>query len=871
MMVVDLGRDLVSEAEAAFTRVTTHPTRYIALATEILDASVRSSHHESAVVAMRALAWAKHAVLDNAGAKALLDRAVRLAERHGLRRRLGEVLVTRAVALHELGRRGAAMRDLRRAEPLVAADERPDLLMQQALLHHSAGRLGAAVELYERVLADDACPPIIWVKAANNIGNALTDLGRPRSALVHLNAAVERARDLGPLLLGVVTNSVAWASFYAGDVSGSMRRFAEAAPLYRAAGISLGEHYMDYSDALVDLLLVEEAYEAARSAVDDFDKHDARLMAAEARMRCARLALALGDAERASEDADAAVRDLRLQRRAAWVARATVIAVEAAAAATRTYPPDALRRLRAAATTLQRLGLRTNAVQARLAAGRAALALGRPAAARRHLAAAAASARGQWLLVRLWGHVASALLHQASGSPAAVLRHSRAGLADLARHRAAIPSVELRVLAAGHGAELGDHALRALLPAASAGRILNWIERTRAASLLAVQPPVPEVEEDVTALRGLEREIKAARRERGEDPPELLARYAMLEARIRRRSWGRDGVTEDPHDIPSVADLRRLLDGSWLVEYASVDGRAVAVVVEPRRTRLVDIGPVAGPAREVESFTFAVRRMLRGGRLAAKARAAADDALAALRVLLVEPLDVPAGTPLVVIPSGQFMSAPWSPLTAGPVAVAPSATFWARSRRQPAADTSRVALVAGPGLPGAAREVANLRDRYPNAAAVLPPDSTVEATIDLVRHADIAHLACHGRLRADNPLFSALELSDGSLTLHEMFSRGVAPHRVILAACDSGVERSYKGGEMLGFVSTMMARGTAGLVTPGLPIPDGASVDLMTALHDAIRGGASLADALYRACTAVGAEDPETYVAWCGLTAYGAA
>jgi CHAT domain-containing protein len=94
---------------------------------------------------------------------------------------------------------------------------------------------------------------------------------------------------------------------------------------------------------------------------------------------------------------------------------------------------------------------------------------------------------------------------------------------------------------------------------------------------------------------------------------------------------------------------------------------------------------------------------------------------------------------------------------------------------------------------------------------------------------------------------------------------------VILAACDSGVERSYKGGEVLGFVSTMMARGTAGLVTPGLPIPDGASVDLMTALHDAIRGGASLADALYRARTAVGADDPETYVAWCGLTAYGAA
>lgn len=868
-MVTDSAIGLLSEAEAAYSGVTTHPARYIAAAADVVDRARRANDHEALVVALRALAWGRHATFDNATAKTLLDGAVRLAERHRLPHRLGEVLVSRAVALHELGRLPAAMRDLVRAEPLVAPDQRPDLLMQQAALQHSAGRLTAAAALYRRVLADPRCPPIIWVKAANNLADAQTRLGNPRAALEHLTRAVELARDLGPLLHGVLTNMLALSSFYAGQVSESMRWFAEAGPLYAAAGVPLGDHYMDYSDALVDLRLDEEAAAVARMAADDFDRSGARLMAAEARLRCANLALMLGEVERARADAEAALRDFRQQRRTAWVARATVVAIAAGSAV------DALRPLRRAAATLERLGLRANAVEAHLSAGRAALTLRRSRAAATHLAAAGRLAQGQPLLVRLRGRVATALLH--GDSPAVALRYCRAGLADLARHRTALPSVELRVLAAGHGAELGDLGLRALLSsAASPTRILTWLERTRAASLLTVAPPVPEVEDDVIALRGLEQELKAAKRERGEEPRELLARQGALEARIRRRSWALGAAEGATHDAVSVAGLRELLGsggffGSRLVEYAAVDGRVIAVVLDPRRTVLVDLGPLEPIRREIDSVLFAQRRMLRGGRLLAQARATADEAIAVLTKVLVDPLGLPAGEPLVVVPSGPLLRVPWSPLVAAPVSVAPSATFWARSRRAVQSTAQRVALVAGPGLPGAAREVVALSEIYSDVTPLVPPDSTVEATIGLVQHADLAHLACHGRLRSDNPLFSALELSDGPLTLHEMFARGVAPHRVIMAACDSGVERSYEGGEVLGFVSAMMARGTAGIVAAGLPVPDGACVDSMIALHRGIVRGLPLAEALYEARSTVGSEGPAEYVAWCTLTAYGAA
>ena len=85
--------------------------------------------------------------------------------------------------------------------------------------------------------------------------------------------------------------------------------------------------------------------------------------------------------------------------------------------------------------------------------------------------------------------------------------------------------------------------------------------------------------------------------------------------------------------------------------------------------------------------------------------------------------------------------------------------------------------------------------------------------------ADLAHMACHGRLRADNPAFSSLQLHDGLLTLHEMEIRRIAPHRMVLAACDSAVDTAYEGNELLGFVSALMARGTCGLVASIVVVP----------------------------------------------------
>ncbi len=95
-------------------------------------------------------------------------------------------------------------------------------------------------------------------------------------------------------------------------------------------------------------------------------------------------------------------------------------------------------------------------------------------------------------------------------------------------------------------------------------------------------------------------------------------------------------------------------------------------------------------------------------------------------------------------------------------------------------------MVAGPGLPGALAEVLEVHRARREAGLLLPPNSTVRATLNMISNVDLAHLACHGLLRSDNPLFSSLLLSDGPLTLYEVLNSGAVPRRVVLAACESG-------------------------------------------------------------------------------------
>jgi CHAT domain-containing protein len=300
------------------------------------------------------------------------------------------------------------------------------------------------------------------------------------------------------------------------------------------------------------------------------------------------------------------------------------------------------------------------------------------------------------------------------------------------------------------------------------------------------------------------------------------------------------------------------------------------VVIEPRTSRIAALGPLGPVQEQLRALLFALRRLAQPRPQAqlAAARASADVRIRRLTELLLHPLRVAAGIELVIVPVPRLQGVPWSALHGGPVCLAPSATFWARSAQaaqaRPHAGGS-VVLVAGPNLRGAAAEVDSLAVIHPSAARITPPASTADMVAGALADADLAHLACHGTLRADNPMFSSLLLSDGPLTVQELYARGLAPHRLILASCESGTLVSYAGDEVLGFVGALLARGTAGILASAAVVPDVQAVDLMTAVHRRLASGATLAHALYEARESQDTDDPGRYVNWCTFNAHGAA
>ena len=878
----EVASALLIRARQAHDDVKADPDTYRPVAEALVSEARTAREPEALALALRALAAAERAQLDARSALRLLDEACRIARRHRLTDTLADLLMTRADVGQELGRLTAAGHDLRAAEALVTGDRALELAFHRAVLLQNSGRLPDAAVIYRRLLPDPAIDPRHWTLCANNLALIDGEQGHYGPALRRLDQALPVAVEVGPALVALVIQTRAWVTVQSGRFAEGLATFEEAAQAYKSASLPLGEHYIEYADALMELRLLPEALTAARRAVAEFSGAGVPLMSAEAQLRVAQLAVLTGDHAAATAAATAAVAAFRQQTRVAWRARAVIVAAEAHLSGGTGTDAD-LRKARAAARLLADMRITSASVRGFLATGRLAAQLGRRGQAISALGQASSLARGAPVLVRLRGHLAAALAAVLQRRDGAALAHCRRGLSDLARHRGSLPSVELRALASGHGTELGSIGMEVVVKEGAPARVLNWMERSRAAALLAVEPPAfGEISEDLSSLRA----VHARQRDAAgpDDPwtararPWLPMEQAAIEERIRRATWRARLASGMPSAPVTAIGLRDRLGERVLAAYGRLRDDLVAVVIERRRSRIVHIGPLRPVSEQLRALLFALRRLARlgsGGELAA-ARASADLRIRKLTELLVAPLALRGDAELVIIPPPGLDGIPWAALHGDPVCLAPSATFWARTAdaantQPPPGPGLRVALVAGPGLPGAIDEVESLARLYPAAARMMPPDSTAGAVADALAGADLAHLACHGILRADNPMFSSLVLSDGPMTVQELYTRGLAPPRLILASCESGSQASYAGDEVLGFVGALLARGTIGLLASAAIVPDVPAIGLMNAVHRQLAGGATLARALHEARQSQDTEDPGSFVNWCTFNAHGAA
>ncbi len=802
-----------------------------------------------------------------------LRRSVTLADRVASRSLAGEARIPLAAALVQRGRPHAALQEIDLAVADLTAAGHARARAQRADILHQIGRLDEALAEYQA-----AIPLLRRVGDLLNTQRTLVNRGILHTerhafaaAEADLSQADRLARELGRnLAVGIIAENLGFLETLRGDVPAALGHLTRAEETIGEHGGQLGPVFLDRSELLLSVGVSGEAAEYAERAVAAFERERRGSLLPGARLVLAQAAFLDGDWARALNQAGFARRELTRQRRTEWSALAQLTMLRARLAVGERVP---VREVEPVVVTLSSSGWPAAALEARLVAARVS---DRP---QQYLVRASeARLRGPALL-RARGWYAEALRRQARGDTRGTGAAVRAGLRILDEHATALGATDLRVHSAVHRSELIELGLRTARREGRARRVLEWAERGRASRFAhrSVLPPADlELADLLAQLRATARELDRAR---DEDRPavQLVARQMALERRIRDRSrLGANGATSAGSvGRPVPADrLAVALGDRALVEYVQIGGTLHALTVVGGRVRLHTLTSLAPIADLVDRVHFALRRLARPKptRTQEAATALMTGATGRLDESLFAGLPELRDRDLVIVPTGPLHSVPWSilPSCVGrPLVVAPSATLWHAASTRSAVPQGPAMIAAGPGLAGAREEAAAIAGIH-GSKPLLDDAATADAVLAALPTADLAHLAAHGRLVPDNPLFSSLRFADGPVVVHDLERLRQVPRTVVLAACDGGRSVVHTGDELLGLAATFLACGSAQLVASVLPIPDAETAPLMVAVHRRLAAGQPCATALADAQQVVRGAGPTALAAAAGFVCLGA-
>jgi tetratricopeptide (TPR) repeat protein len=320
-----------------------------------------------------------------------------------------------------------------------------------------------------------------------------------------------------------------------------------------------------------------------------------------------------------------------------------------------------------------------------------------------------------------------------------------------------------------------------------------------------------------------------------------------------------------PHNRPfDLATLQAALGhGTVLVEYVELAGELAAFVVSDGGVEVVrGLGPLAAVELSLTRLHFQIGAMSHGAgalrahlaTLTARAKRHLQD----LYDLLLRPIEGLLGSRrLVVVPHRALYYVPFHALHDGAtylverreICSAPSADVLRHCLGRPRAPL-RHALIVGVAdewAPRAREEALALAERFPEAEMLIDAEATLAAVAGAAPRADLLHLACHGRFRPDSPLFSALHLADGWLTVHDTYGLDLRCQLVTLSACETGVSTVAPGDELLGLARGFFLAGAPSLLVSLWRVDDEVTAALMATFYARLEAGASASEALRHA------------------------
>lgn len=150
-----------------------------------------------------------------------------------------------------------------------------------------------------------------------------------------------------------------------------------------------------------------------------------------------------------------------------------------------------------------------------------------------------------------------------------------------------------------------------------------------------------------------------------------------------------------------------------------------------------------------------------------------------------------------------------------------------------------------PELPSAEREAVKIIEFYDGAKPPLVgPAASRERVMRELPDVDVAHFALHYVVDEDYPMNSRLLLANGGgagrtagsegsdLQVYDLYRMNLKRLRLaVLSACQTGVERFYKGEGMIGMSRAFMAAGVPTVVASHWPVESDATAELMISFH----------------------------------------
>jgi len=146
------------------------------------------------------------------------------------------------------------------------------------------------------------------------------------------------------------------------------------------------------------------------------------------------------------------------------------------------------------------------------------------------------------------------------------------------------------------------------------------------------------------------------------------------------------------------------------------------------------------------------------------------------------------------------------------------------------------------------KEVQRIASLYPSRDVLLYTGAlATKANVQKVKAARQIDFATHGTLNETRPELSSLELTDGRLTVYEIFNLQLDADIITLSACDTGRGHEVSGEGIVGMNRAFFYAGARSLVVSLWPVADRSTSDLMYDFYRHLGKSEEKRDALRRA------------------------